>query len=381
LSKSKLSFMLLVILGFVIFTYPLGSKDGYQIRYMAEFSLEDLTFKRLMGYDILILEDGDWLAEPGKPMLPVKELRIAIPGGMEVKRVYVTDTQIQEIEGEYNIFPAQPPIRIGSPDTNFVELDENIYTSTQPYPTETVELVYQSDLAGQSIAHVLIYPVQYVPAERKVVFYSSLTLTIEGVDGYQCGDYLSPNVSEKNIRTYEKMVRDMVVNPEDVRLKENSERGGTSALPVGLIDHVIITTDSYATYYQTLVNWHTRKGIKDTVVTTSWIYANYSGSTNQEKIRNFIIDANTTWGTLYFLIGGENNNVPFEYINYYDENTPSDQYYSDFDDDWMHEVFVGRATADNSTQINTFVSKVLKYEKDPPPSRLSSGCFTIGHGS
>jgi hypothetical protein len=378
LGKSKLLILFLVTLAFTVFANFLLAEDNHKISYLAELSFDNLSFDRFLGYDVLILDNGDWLADLGKPMLPAKELRIALPGGMEVKRVYVTETQIQDIEGEYNIFPAQPPIRIGASDTNFVEPDEKIYNSTQPYPSGIVEFVRQSDLAGQSIAHIAIYPVQYLPAERKVVFHSSLNLIIEGVEGYQCGDYLSPNVSEKNTKIYEKMIRDMVVNPEDVKLKRASISGETSTLPAGLIDHVVITSSSYTTYYQNLVNWHTKKGIKDTVITTSWIYANYSGSTNQERIRNFIIDANSTWGTLYFLMGGEQNIVPFYYINYYDENTPSDQYYSDFDDDWTHEVFVGRATGDNITQINTFVNKVLKYEKDPPRSSYPLDVLMLG---
>ena len=308
----------------------------------------------------------------------VKDLIIALPSGMEVKSVYVADTQIQEIRGEFNIFPAQPPIRIGSPDTNFVEPDEKIYSSSKLYPSKLVEFVHQSDLAGQSLAHILVYPVQYVPAEKKVILYSSLTLIIEGADGYQCGDYLSPSVSEKSKRIYENMIKDMVANPEDVQLKGTLARGSSSALPDGPMDHVVITSSSYVTYYQTLIDWHNKKGIKDTVISTNWIYGSYSGSTNQEKIRNFVIDANTNWGTLYFLMGGENGTVPFEYRNYYDENTPSDQYYSDFDDDWTHEVFVGRATGDNISQINTFVNKVLKYEKDPPRNGYPLDVLLVG---
>ena len=42
-------------------------------------------------------------------------------------------------------------------------------------------------------------------------------------------------------------------------------------------------------------------------------------------------------------MGGEHYIVPFEYRTYYaGESTPSDQYYSDYDDYWVHEVFVGR---------------------------------------
>jgi len=114
------------------------------------------------------------------------------------------------------------------------------------------------------------------------------------------------------------------------------------------------------------------------VVSTSWIYGNYGGADSQEKIRNFISDAHSSWGTVYFLMGGEHQTVPFEYFEYYEEYTPSDQYYSDYDGDWTHEVFVGRVSVGNTTEINTFIDKVLKYEKDPPRTNYPRDALLIG---
>lgn len=120
-----------------------------------------------------------------------------------------------------------------------------------------------------------------------------------------------------------------------------------------------------------------RRGLSDTVVTTEYIYANYAGSTNQAKIRAFVIDAYTNWGTMYFLLGGETTSVPLEYRTYYEESTPSDQYYSDFNDNWIHEVFVGRVTANNAAEIDVFLDKLLSYEKTPTMTNylLNVGLF------
>jgi hypothetical protein len=77
-------------------------------------------------------------------------------------------------------------------------------------------------------------------------------------------------------------------------------------------------------------------------------------------------------------LGGENETVPFAYRTYYQQNTPSDQYYSDFDEDWSHEVFVGRVSAGSSSEVTTFVNKVLKYEKYPPLSDYPQKALLIG---
>ncbi|MFQ6618557.1 MAG: C25 family cysteine peptidase, partial [Fidelibacterota bacterium] len=380
MSKPKLMISLLVAVSIIFFARPLFSEESFEVRYTAEFSQGDLSFDKLKGYDVITLKDGDWFAELGKPMLPSKELKIALPAGMAVQSVYVVNTVSQRLPGEYNIFPAQPPMKIGllDRDVDFVEPDENTYTSSEPYPSKLVEFVHQSDLAGQGIAILQLYPLQYIPSEKSLTLYTSVTIVIEGVGGYECSHYLSPNISERGRRTYEQMVKDMVQNPEDVQLNAAFMMSTSLVPPGGPFDHVIITSTTYESYLQPLVDWHNQKGTRDTVITTSWIYSNYSGTSDQQKIRNFIIDANSSWGTMYFLLGGENGTVPFEYRTYYDENTPSDQYYSDYNGNWIHEVFVGRVTIQSSTEANTFMDKVLKYEKDPPRTGYPSDVLLIG---
>lgn len=379
MTRSKLVALLFVTLFILCFASPIFSEDSYKVRYTAEFSAEELYFDKVMGYDVVRLKHCGFLAELGKPTLPSWEIKIALPSGMAVKSVQVVSTTQEEIPGEFNIFPAQPPIRIGlsDGDVDFVEPDKKTYSSSQPYPSKLVEFVHQTDLAGQGIAVIQLYPVQYVPSEKRLTLYTSITLIVEGVGGYECGDYLSPNISEKGRRTYQQMVKDMVNNPEDVQLMTSFKMSNSKDLPDGPFDHVIITSSSYASYFQPLVDWHTQKGVKDTVITTAWIYLNYAGADTQ-KIRNFIIDAHSTWGTTYFLLGGENGTVPFVYRTYYQQNTPSDQYYSDYDDDWMHEVFVGRVSVGSSSEITTFINKVLKYEKDPPRTDYPLDVLLIG---
>jgi len=378
--KSKLIIALVVAFSIMFFAKPLLSEEGYKVQYVALFSQNDLSFDKLKGYDIVRLKEVGFLAEPGKPMLPSKEVKIALPSGMTVKSVSVVDAKKEEILGEYNILPSQPPLRIGvsDKDVDFVEPDKQIYTSSQPYPSKLVEFDHQTDLAGQGIAVIQLYPLQYVPSEKRLTLYTSITLVIEGVGGYQCGDYLSPNISEKGGETYETMIKNMVQNPQDVQLNVGLNMSTSMVPPGGPFDHVIITASTYASSFQPLVDWHTQKGVRDTVLTTTWIYATYSGTTNQQKIRNFIIDANSSWGTTYFLMGGENETVPFMYRTYYSESTPSDEYYSDFDDDWTNEVYVGRVSVGSTIEVTTFVNKVLKYEKDPPRTNYPLDVLLIG---
>jgi len=381
MNKPKLMVLLLIVVFFMCFARPPLAEEGFKVQYTAKFSQDVLSFDKLMGYDLIKMKDGNggWLAELAKPMLPTKEVKIALPAGMAAKNVSVVDAKSEEILGVYNIFPSQPPLKTGSSggDADFLQPDNQTYASSQPYPARLVKFIRQADLAGQSIAVIQLYPLQYIPAEKRLILYTSITLAIEGVGGYQCGDYLSPNISQKDRREYEQRIKEMVQNPQDVQLNTALKMSTSMLPPGGPFAHVIVTSTTYASYFQPLADWHTQKGVKDTIITTAWIYANYTGADSQ-KIRAFVIDAYSTWGTTYFLMGGERETVPFVYRTYYQESTPSDQYYSDFDDDWIHDVYVGRASAGSSSEITTFVNKVLKYEKDPPRTNYPLDVLLIG---
>ncbi|MGB2770564.1 MAG: C25 family cysteine peptidase [Candidatus Zixiibacteriota bacterium] len=380
-SKSIIAFGIVFLAAALLSPAPTGSqgKDAYQVDYTAEFSRGNLSLDKFAGYDVVGLKSGHYPDEPGKPALPSIELRVALPAGMAVQSIRVAEAVQEEISGEFNVLPVQPPRTIGDSgeDIAFVEPDPQIYSSGQPYPLELVEFVRQADLAGQGLAILQLNPVQWVPAEKKLILYTSVSFVIQGVGGYECSHYLSPNTSERGRRTYEVMVKDLVQNPEAVELRTGLMDKST-ALEGGPFDHVIITGPLHAPLYGLLVEWHNQKGVRDTVATVDWIYANYSGSTDQQKIRNFIIDANSTWGTMYFLLGGEHETVPFQYRNYSQGSIPSDQYYSDFNDNWVHDVFVGRVTAESQFEINTFIYKVLKYEQDPPRTDYPLDLLLLG---
>ena len=77
---------------------PIPADDNYQVSYTAEFSAEELVFYQHMGWDMVRLADGSHLAELGKPMLPAKEIRIALPAGMTVTGVRIVDAAQEEFD-------------------------------------------------------------------------------------------------------------------------------------------------------------------------------------------------------------------------------------------------------------------------------------------
>nr|MBN2276905.1 hypothetical protein [candidate division Zixibacteria bacterium] len=365
-----------------ISTAALAADESFAISRTIGFSSDQLQVDKIMDYDIIRMVDHNYLNLPGAPMLPSRQLKIAIPDGMKVTSIEIEEINFEDIAGQYNIFPAQLPLEIGNSvdDAEFIAPDPDIYRSASSYPNQIIILDGQSDLAGQSFALVTVCPVQYLPAEKKLTLATNIKFILHGTDGYRCGDYLPENASDQIRTIYEDRLALTVINPEDIFLSSSTGLNKSStALPSATpFDHVIITSTANASSYQPLADWHTRKGVRDTVITTDFIYANYSGTDNKAKIRNFIIDAHQNWATMYFLIGGENTTIPFAYRTYESESVPSDNYYADYDDDWEPEVYVGRSTAEGSTEVTRFVNKVIEYETNPPELNYALDITLLG---
>lgn len=362
----------------------IGDAQTFDVRYAATFCEGDLTFGKVKGYDTIRLADGDYLTEAGKPMLPAQTVRIAVPPGMAVTGVRVVEAQKMELAGEYSIFPAQPPLPLSEPASreNFIAPDAETYASAAAYPGELAAFVHQSDLAGQGIAHIRFCPVQYVPASKSLTLYTSISVVLDGVGGYECGDYLPRGVSERNRDRFERRIAGMVVNPEDAELAVSGAPAfpGRGVDPSEDYDYVIITDSAWESAWQLLADWKTKEGVRANIVTTDWIYSQYAGANNNAKIRAFVVDARSNWGTMFFLLGGDTDTVPHHMKSYYGggEYVANDTYYADYDDDWICEVHVGRASVRDTSGLTTFTDKVLTYEKNPPLSNYAKASFFMG---
>ncbi len=355
---------------------------AFELRHTMTFSEESLRFGSQMGLDTVSIEGGDWLNVPGEPLLPARTVRIAVPEGMAVTGVRVLSTESVELSGEFTIAPGRAPMpaSVAIRATNVAAPSADTATPGDAYPGKVVEFTHQSDLAGQAFAVLRVYPLQYIATEKKLVLHTSIEIGLEGDGGYVCGDYLPQSISEVGRETCRRMVSDMVVNPESVRLQAaSSGSDSTRGVEPGDYDYVIITHADWVDDFAPLADWKTKKGTPAKIVELDWIYdwGGYSGD-KQSQIRQFVEDARNNWGAMYFLLGGDSNVVPFSERYLLGEEVPNDTYYADYDDDWVCEVHLGRAPVQDDSMVATFIDKVLTYEKNPPLSDYAKNAFFCG---
>jgi parallel beta-helix repeat protein len=374
-----LSFMGLVPLTFFLFsTFGLASETVFEL----SLALEDLNFEKVQGYDRVKMPDGRFSAEPGTPMLPARFVQLAIPADLQVQSVEITSFERRELPGTYHICPGQPFYPVSDLPTKkenikFVEPDASVYGMPSEYPGKLAEVTNNGFLGGQHIAGVALYPLQYVPAEGRLILYTRIEFKLV----FRSASHSPAPVnrrSAKAVRFYSDLAKSMVINPEDVRLDTKGFLPGDEE-----IDYLIITDASFIPAFQELAEWKTLRGISTQIKDLSWVLSNYAGYDDPEKIRNCIRDYYANHETKWVLLGGDTPIMPHRLAPVMYTDIPCDFYFCDLDGNWdangnhvygeyedevdmYPDVFVGRAPSNDLSQAQTFVSKCLTYETDPP---------------
>lgn len=354
------------------------------IQYTFRFSLSDLTFSEYNGYDVVKIKDGVANTEVGKPSIPFIVANFVIPPDAEVVDVAVVEKKTQEIPGTYNICPVQTPRPISyKGDVPFVEPAPDVYSSSNPYPEKDIVSFPSGSMSGFRIAGIFVNPMKYIPKEKKLILTTELTVKVQ----YREGVYNPIRLTEKQREVFSQGVELIVVNHNDIaRFSPPVKRE-----PPRACNYAIITNSTLQSAWQRLANWKIAAGYTAQVFTTDWIYSNYTGYDNQEKIRNFLKDYFQNQGLIYAVLGGDNNIVPERdaYCSYYDPYyLASDYYYSDLDGTWdgngnhlygevtgdnvdgYFDIYVGRPPVDDATEINYFLNKDSTYIYNPPSSYI-----------
>ncbi|MEO0142141.1 MAG: C25 family cysteine peptidase, partial [candidate division WOR-3 bacterium] len=347
-----------------------------------QYAEKDLKFETAEGLTRIRIEGLEITDLPGAPELPVQTIKVAIPYGARIKDVKIKNTGTTTILGKYELSWAQPPAILSMKKLPpRVGRNEEIYSAEALYPEDIIEFKGTGVCDNQQICEINIFPVQYCPALKELVFHKTIQLCVE----YEGGIKLP---AKKEI------IKKMVTNPEDIPPKgELRERNN--------FRYLIITNPPLDTVFQRLADWKTKKGLLARVRTTNWIYSNYPGEDNAAKIRNYLKTLPDS-SVEYVLLGGDIDFIPcrFAYAmdcsaGYYpgrEDTMPADLYYADLQGDWdldndgsygeiedsidlYPDLFIGRAPVNTIAEAQKFVEKVLTYEKNPPLDYLNNVLF------
>jgi len=380
--KSKKATMLVLTL---MLNLSIPAAFSASNHFSVDYSFE-LTMDESCGE--FLVKDTQIQEIPGEPLIPYRAARILLPQDTVVKDVKVKfDNPI--VQTGFDIPWGQPPCTFSDEPVK-VGKNEEIYGSDNPYPDEIYKVLSVESFRGFQILNMILYPVQYQPKSGTVKFYQKLTVEVQFGKGMK-------NKLYRGLAGDKADVAVMVDNPEIVGTYEDRPN------PLSIEEYIVITNDTLLSTFLPLTN-HKGKYVNGaTVYTVSWIYSNYTGVDNPEKIRNFIIDMYTNDSTKWVLLGGDIAAVPYRgfYVStggYTDSDMLADMYFGHLDGnhnadgdsrwgepndnvDWYAEVAVGRAPVQNTTEAENFVSKVINYEQAGKPKRVLLHQSRVGSGN
>jgi hypothetical protein len=353
--------------------------------FTARFSEADLRTEQqyLAGsdYDIVRLRDLDVIRTPGVPCLPVEILHIYVPRGKEISGIRVDSVEQVPLSGEYVLLPGQHEVPYSSqtiPDP--VAPDPSVYSMREQYPASPVDLSSTGSMAGRKISDIRVFPIQYIPAEGRLLLNHEITFAVEFVDADMESPYPAETRSVRNLRN--QVVEELVENTVD--LEYDFPTGAGTLDPAVATEYLLLCHENHVDEYQALKDWKIRKGVPAAIVTIQDVYDTYPGRDDAEKLRNCIQDyylnQSTAWVVLtlsspkaairgcYCRVGGT-----------VDAGIPCDLYFADMDGDWNDDddaiwgetdddvdlypdVWVGRLPANTGLQVEPIVEKVLTYE-------------------
>lgn len=375
------------------------------------------------GFYHVSVIDAVSFGDPGFPSLPQRRLLLVVPEGKTVDDLIVVPGNKIACPGLYPVEPGQKlyPGNLAMADRPPVDQpDGDVYGLDSVYPQKSARIATIQKKDGYSLVAIVVCPVEYNPKRQSIAYYQSLQIVLRLVPE-------RPALSVRNAppiarRTAAKAmagdldrIRELVDNKEDVpvSLAERGNIRGLQAPRIGPIadgqyDYVIITSSALASAFEPLRAFRAQNGLAAAIVTTDWIYTNYSGARpsggqdDATRIRNFIIDAYHNWGTQFVLLGGSAHRnpgaspvVPVRGLsdpatgsdqsqNYADNDIPADLYYACLDGsfdanangiygepddgedggevDLLAEVDVGRAPVTTPQEASIFVKKTIQYE-------------------
>ncbi|MCK4941145.1 hypothetical protein KAS45_03550, partial [candidate division WOR-3 bacterium] len=277
---------------FLLLSFILSYEHTTAVQHV-DFDKQNIQLQFIEGYTKVRMSGCEITDQPGAPELPVKAVKVALPLGANITDVSVIHMETEILEGEHLLSCAQPPMILSQKEiTQFVLPDEEIYASDQLYPEHNIELRGVGVCDDYQICELLVYPIQYKPESKKLIYHKSLSFRVAYEGGVK---HSAHNATLKK----------MVINPDDVA--ETMTRGTRDN-----VTYLIISDPPVDTVFQRLADWKTKKGIPAQVRTVSWILANYSGEDNAARIRNYmktLPDSNIQ----YVLLAGDTYMIPCRY--------------------------------------------------------------------
>ncbi|MCD6588823.1 MAG: hypothetical protein J7K88_09755, partial [Candidatus Fermentibacteraceae bacterium] len=296
---------------------------------------------------------GGYGAEVGTPDVPCIRRMVQIPNTGDISLEIISSET--SVLGNYSVLPMQPFMdRNGN--TSPLKVNEDVYNTSEAYPSTPVVIESVSILRDIRVAWVRFNPVSVNPVTGET--YITTNVKFRLVSGSSQGENELLRAPSGMTRSYIPLYNDVL----GLQLTDAVVDG--SYLVIGPEDAVALASD--------LIQWKREKGYEVHVATTETI-----GTTSSE-VDSYIENAFNTWTNPpeYCLLLGDEGAVPVYWVG----STASDNQYGVIGTGVDPSIHVARLCSDTGSLAYT-AWKVFSYETAPYEPASSWFQFAVSIGS
>jgi len=342
------------------------STNGVSLNFsISEFSLDSRVINGENMQEISL--DGIFLPNnEGAPNLPTLSRYVAIPQGSvaSLEIINMRKESFQNVE----MAPApRIPLETERGPLQY-NRDMSIYAKNAFYPAQPAIISQTSIMRGLDVVMLSVTPYQYNPVTKELVVYRDLEVKVNftGGNGHFGDDRLRS-------RFWDPILMDNTINSASLPAIDYSARTvqqSPSRAPstTGCEYLIIVPTDAvFSQWADTIKAFRTEQGISTNIVTLQQI-----GGNNSTLIENYINDAYNNWdippSAILIMADFGNGTSTSNAITapIWDNYCASDNIYGDVDNDDLPDIAMARMTANNATQLETYVRKFKDFEMAPP---------------
>jgi len=311
----------------------------------------------------------------GEPMLPIASRLISIPFDCSLK-VEVTGSTTQDIDLKaYDLvdpfMPVQPPLsKSDDPTAVPFEYNASLYAAGGKYALDLASAEILGTLRSMRLGKIAISPIEYYANDNKITVYTSVTLRIK---------YKNPNWDKTD------KIKKNHYSPAFDGLNNLVLNGTTFAQTLAQEDdlvkypikYAIVANRMFESQLATFIQWKTKKGFTvvvgytDTIGSTTtaiktWLQNLYNAGTPENPAPSFV------------LFVGDVQQIPAWSGSAGSHIT--DLRYCEFTGDNFPEIYYGRFSAQNTTELQPQIDKTMEYEQYtmPNPNYLAEVTLVSG---
>ena len=303
--------------------------------------------------------------EAGMPDLAGTGRLIAIPQGATA--TYKILSYKTDLIKNVDIAPAPVLPKDSDPTPLVYSKNLSVYEKNANYPESPVTLTNSMQIRGVDAVMLGITPFQYNPVTKDLIVYYDIKVEVTFIGGN--GHF--GNDAYRN-RWWEPLLCDHLLNYSSLPTIDFDNRYKNLTDETGCEYAIIIpNAPEFAQWADSIKNFRIAQGIRTGVYTLATI-----GGNDVETIKSWVQNAYNNWTIKPVAIclladyGTDATGTRCIISKLQPDtgypNFASDNYYSDVNNDEMPEIVFSRIIANNSTELQTLITKNLNYERNPP---------------